>query len=290
MAANNFLAGDQYNQDDPYGTGSGQSQQTPPPQPPPQSGNSNVPAPGNDANQIQGWASKFLGRNFTDQDIQGLQGQPLDLVMHNIANSPEAMAYAQKNQQGPYAPGNQPSSQPGGLTQAGGNFASAISQRDPRSDDLYNLLMGRAKQGLNVDPNDPIIKGQTDAYSANNQRAQRSYLSQAAEHSGPNANLEGVGRSIAEQGAQATGGLQASLMQNELTSRRNEIQQALQESGSLLTSDQQLQLQRELGLIDANLKQQGINSNNDQFTAQLGLNKDNMSNYWDWLRSGGQAG
>lgn len=66
--------------------------------------NTDTPAPGNDANQIQGWAQEYLGRNFSDADIQALAGQPLDLVMHNIANSPEATTYAQKNQLGPYAP------------------------------------------------------------------------------------------------------------------------------------------------------------------------------------------
>lgn len=58
----------------------------------------NVPAPGNDANQIQGWAQKYLGRNFSDADIQALAGQPLDLVMHNIANSDEASKYAASQQ------------------------------------------------------------------------------------------------------------------------------------------------------------------------------------------------
>lgn len=61
-------------------------------------GGADSAAPGNDANQIQGWASKFLGRNFSDADIAALAGQPLDLVMHNIANSDEAQAYAARNQ------------------------------------------------------------------------------------------------------------------------------------------------------------------------------------------------
>lgn len=182
-------------------------------------------------------------------------------------------------------PPAQPAPQPGvgGLMGAGAAAGGVLGQR---SDDLFHLLMGRAKQSETVDPNDPVIKAQTDAYSANNQRAQRSYLTDAAEKGGPNANLEGVSRSMAEQGAQATGGLQASLMNNELTARRQEIQNALQESGSLLTADQQLQLQRELGLIDSNIRQQGVTSGNDQFMARLGLDTTNQANYWDAIKNG----
>lgn len=62
--------------------------------PDPNAGAPNTPEPGNDENQIQGWASQWLGRTFNAAELQGLKGQPLDLVMHNIANSPEALAYA----------------------------------------------------------------------------------------------------------------------------------------------------------------------------------------------------
>jgi hypothetical protein len=55
-----------------------------------------TPAPGNDANQIQGWYSQFLGRNATDAEIQSHLGNPggLSAVQNLIANSPEAQAYA----------------------------------------------------------------------------------------------------------------------------------------------------------------------------------------------------
>lgn len=88
-----------------YGAGydeTGQSSGAPdtsnsaPPPPDPNAGAPNTPAPGNDDNQIQGWASQFLGRTFSQADLDALRGQPLDLVMHNIANSPEALAYAAK--------------------------------------------------------------------------------------------------------------------------------------------------------------------------------------------------
>lgn len=74
--------------------------QNPPPPPPPTApqnpGPSGVGDPGNDWNQIQGWASQFLGHPFDQATLEGLKGQPLDLVMHNIANSEEARLYANR--------------------------------------------------------------------------------------------------------------------------------------------------------------------------------------------------
>lgn len=58
------------------------------------SGAPNTPAPGNDENQIQGWASQWLGHTFTQTQLDALKGQPLELVMHDIANSDEAKLYA----------------------------------------------------------------------------------------------------------------------------------------------------------------------------------------------------
>jgi hypothetical protein len=65
-------------------------------------------------------------------------------------------------------------------------------------------------------------------------------------------------------------------MQNELTARRGEITQALQEMGTLLTADQQLALQKELGEINAMLA-----------SGQLGLDSQNWANRWNWLNSTG---
>lgn len=156
-----------------------------------------------------------------------------------------------------------------------------------QSQDLVNLLMQRAQQSLNIDPTtDSIIKPQIDAARANSDRMNRSYMSQAAERGGPNSNTDAIGRSLAENSAQGITGLQSQLTQNELTSRRQEIQNALSESGSMLTSQQQMSLQQELGLINAQLQQSQQGNQNDQFLATLGLNSENQSNYWDSLRQG----
>lgn len=160
-------------------------------------------------------------------------------------------------------------------------------QRDPRSDQLFNILMGRAQQSLSVNPmTDPVLKPQLDAAAANAERANRSYMSQAAEHAGSNGNMDAVGRSLAEHAAQGNSTLAAQLGQNELNARREEVQNALTGMGQQLTAQQQMDLQHELGLIDAQLKQYGLNNQNDQFYSNLGLEAEDRGNYWDSLRKG----
>lgn len=68
---------------------------------PPTSGTMPVPGVGPgvaatnpDSGQIQGWANQYLGRQFSDQDLTNLIGQPLNLVQQGIQGSPEAQAYA----------------------------------------------------------------------------------------------------------------------------------------------------------------------------------------------------
>lgn len=195
----------------------------------------------------------------------------------------------------------------GGMATAGvGTVPNAMGgYQDPRANQLYSMLMGRAQQGLNVSGKDPIIASQVNSYGAQQQRGVRDYLAAEAEKQGPMGNLGSERRLANEHAAQATGGLQASLMQNELNAKRTEIQNALSQAGAQLSDQQRMGLQDKLAMIDAGLRQQGINlqdkfgtldanarqqtinSGNDQFAAQLGFNQADRSNYWDWLRSGG---
>lgn len=178
-----------------------------------------------------------------------------------------------------------------GTTAPAGNMNTAITQYgDPnnvaRRTELYDLLMGRAGQGLNIDRTNPIIRSQADAYSANEERARRNYISDTAERLGPQANIRGEQRMAAERMGQRTGAFEAELMGRELTARRQEISEALSLLGGLLSDDQRLALQRELGLLDNAFRHQSLQSNNDQFAAQLGFNYADRSNYWDSLRRG----
>lgn len=155
-----------------------------------------------------------------------------------------------------------------------------------RGNTLWDQLMGRANQTLQVGAKDPIIANQVNSYRAEQTRGVRDQLAQVAEAGGPTANLNGERRMANEKASRATGGLQATLMQNELTARRNEIQQALSQMGSMLSDQQKTALSRELGLLNAGMDQQRINNQNNQFLDDLGLRATDRASYWDAIRSG----
>lgn len=149
---------------------------------------------------------------------------------------------------------------------------------------LYKFLLGRATgqitdtsmPNLNVSPNDPIIKAQTDAYGAQAERGARNAQSAAAATGGEFANPEAVARSTEEQAGQATGAFQASAMVNELGARRQEIAQALTGAQGTLTAEQAMALQEEAQQIDTQLQawqaKTGMGLNESQFERQLAQN------------------
>lgn len=115
--------------------------------------------------------------------------------------------------------------------------------------DLYNKLLARATQSLAIDPNDPIIRNQSDAFNAQQARARTKYLQETAERGGANSNMGAEQRASAEQAGQAGADFEARLMGQELSARREEIQAALEGARGLLTDQQHLQLQQELARI-----------------------------------------
>jgi hypothetical protein len=157
--------------------------------------------------------------------------------------------------------------------------AAQDAQNRERGDNLFKMYTDRANQGLAINRNDPIIRAQADAFSANQDRAARNANSDAAERGGQFANLEGVRRMNAEHAGQASGAFEANLMGQELTARRNEIAQALAGEAGLLTADQQNQLQRQLALLDQSIKQQQIG------LGQQGVNLQSKSLGQDWKKA-----
>jgi hypothetical protein len=145
---------------------------------------------------------------------------------------------------------------------------------DPTTQSFLQQLQQRAHQSLEVGANDPIIKGQTDAFRAEGERARRNFLGDAAESGSPYATgaQQGQARMSAEKLGQNVGGFQAELMGRELTARRDEIQQALATMGSTLSEHDRQALQKELALIDDSTKRYGINTQNSQFYAGLSQN------------------
>ena len=153
--------------------------------------------------------------------------------------------------------------------------AQAAAQAQQR-DQLYGQLKSRADQSTQIDANDPIIKGQVDVFRNEQDRAQRNYLSDAAESSGPYENLRGQQRMAAEHTGQAVGGFQAELLGRELSSRRAEIADALGSMRGMLTADQQANLQTELSTLDKQMQAVGLSGQNAGLTSQSALGFGNL--------------
>ena len=221
-------------------------------------------------------------------------------------------------------PPGPPNLPPGGSSSSSSSTQSVAPIRDPRLDELYNTLMGRANQGLAVDRNNPVVRAQADAFSANQERSRRNYLADTAESSGPNANLRNEERMSAERMGQATGGFEAELMGREVQAKRDEISNALNNAQGLLTMEQQLALQQKLANMDDVIKRMGLaqsdkqfgldlgyrnralsqndrqfgrdldyrnralNQSDDQFRDRLGFDYADRSSYWDSLYRGAQ--
>lgn len=158
----------------------------------------------------------------------------------------------------------------GGSASAGSGSASYSTTPDPARQALMDKLMGRANQSLAFDPNDPVIRSQVDAYNATQQRASRNYLADLAESSGPLANLQGEQRLAAERVGQSTSGFQADLAGRDLTAKRQEISDALQQYGALLSDQQRMDLQMKLATMDDAIKRMSLDQNASQFNADLG--------------------
>ena len=166
-----------------------------------------------------------------------------------------------------------PSAADGMLKQMQEQAAASAAANKAKSDALYGQLLQRAQQGTAVSPNDPVIKAQTEAFTANTDRATRNYLADRAEQAGPYANLAGEQRMATERSGQASGNFTAELMGRELTSRRAEISDALNGMRGMLSLDQQNQLQRELAVMDDAIKRQGLSlaSSGQNQSYDLGL-------------------
>jgi hypothetical protein len=195
------------------------------------------------------------------------------------------------------------SSSNGGGPRVGGIVQNPVQV----SNDLINLLTSRAKQSLAIDPKtDSVIRPQVDNAAATQERSRRNYMNDLAESSNPYATgaMNTAATQTSERIGQNVSGLESQLVQNELGSRREEIQNALNSLGALLTADQQLALQSELGHINAALQKQQLDnsftlgqgqlglgwgqlgSNNDQFAARYNLDATNQASYWDAVRRG----
>ena len=155
--------------------------------------------------------------------------------------------------------------------------AAAIAAKEAEQktlrDSLYNTWLQRSQASLDVNANDPIIKGQVDNYRAEQERALRNFRSDSAE--GGNRLRPTQDRMAAERTAQNVGSMQSELLARELSTRRNEVADALNSMGGILTNEQQVGLQRELDNINNSLQryQLGISDRSLGLESDLGFGR-----------------
>lgn len=166
---------------------------------------------------------------------------------------------------------------------------AAAAANKQRSDALYAQLQEGARQSLNIDRNDPIIRQQADAFSANQERARRNYISDTAEAAGPYANIQGEKRMASERYGAETGAFEAKLYGQELMARRAEIADRLKMMAGMLSGEQIQALQRDLALMDQQIKEQqvamglrGQDLDNDQFLRDLALKEWDRGQHWNY--------
>ena len=152
---------------------------------------------------------------------------------------------------------------PGSLSGAAGNLLNFETGR------ATGQITDASMPNLQIDPNDPIVKGQTEAYRTQATRQMQQRLSDLAAERGPNTNISAESRAANEALGTDVGAFQANAMANELGARRQEIAQALQAGTGLLTAEQQLQLTEEQTMIDKQLQEMGMQLQESQFGRSL---------------------
>lgn len=227
-----------------------------------------------------GWQASPLGPSFaynpsTGQELP-INNPTYQSLLSQANNTPSPTT-------GPSAPAGTPSTtataDTSGTTASGQqtvtNGANGLQISDftssPAMQDTIKKLTGIADQSTNIDPNDPVIKQQTDAYNAAQTTQLRNAENAAAEQNGPYASGADAttNRMMTEQAAQNTAGYQGQLMQQELTSRRDMIQNALSTMGGLLSTQDQEKLQTALGNLNSALSQKQMGIQQTEFGQSL---------------------
>lgn len=171
-------------------------------------------------------------------------------------------------------PGAAPASSAPGVTITASPPQTIVNPQQAANDalrqKLIDQLLQRAGQGLTVDRNNPAIRGQADAYAANEERSKRNYLADMAEKLGPNANLRGETRMASERVGQRTGAFEADLTGRQLTAQREEIAQALESMRGMVSQDQELAMREKLALYDDAIKRLQLQQQGEHFNADLG--------------------
>jgi hypothetical protein len=231
---------------------------------------------GTDGLYIPGVGTIDVGGNFND-DIQGNEnwwwGAELD------ANG------------NPYPDAAGASGAAGGASGAGGSglYGGAGGTGSGRSQSGYDGLVAQLQQFINQSPVDvstnPAYRGAIDAYNAQQQRGAESTRNAIAERMAASGQTNSGAYDAQLLKADQTADLNSASFAGDLgyralESQRDDILQALQIGAGLMTAEQEMALREKLGMINAELSQQQIWNQNNQFNQNLGW----LMDQWDWLQ------
>lgn len=183
----------------------------------------------------------------------------------------------------------QPDSEQGGAGGAGASGAGGAG--GAYGDEIrakISALMGQSGNPMDS----PVYQNSMRAYSTEQQRATESERNAIAERMAASGQANSGAMDSRLLGAeQASGEAKASfggaLAERAMMQQRDEIMQALTIGAGMLTQQQRLALTEKLGMINANLAQQGITNQNNQFNQNLGWDQ-SMWEYdrnQDWYKS-----
>lgn len=143
-------------------------------------------------------------------------------------------------------------------------------------DVVRNSYLQQATQGTQVDTNDPNFKQQLDPFVAEQERSRKQYEAEQAERMsaaglGSSGAMQNERRLGAEKAGQASGAFKSQLVTRELENRRNEIKEALSGLRGMISEDQQRDLQKQLGQLDATIKRESLSQSGAISQAELAL-------------------
>lgn len=203
-----------------------------------------------DPNQIRAWYQQYLNRApESDAVVNAWAGQDAQTAQSGIQNSAEGKAYAasqpgagQTKVANPAVPQSPLAAAPTFSAPAAGGSTVASN---PQYQGLIDTLMARAGRSENIDPNDPAVSAATDAYSADQTRAGRQFLTAAAEKAGPYGSIDAETAHASEVTGRQTADFRAGLVNTLRSQRMASIEAALSGEAGLLSGQQQSALQAE---------------------------------------------
>lgn len=150
------------------------------------------------------------------------------------------------------------------------------------NDAFKKALLDRLNKPIGVDPNDPIIKGQEDAFSLAQTRAkqrnreamagrmaQQGYLSDQA---GSGAFDQGLSNLEQQQG-ESEAAFNANLTGEELNKQRDDLYRYAALAGNQLSGEESRALQEKLANLDAQIRREAMAQQGGQFSQDLDLRK-----------------